>query len=119
MSNPNPNPATRFKKGQKQPAGAGRPAGLRDRITSALLTELANDFEKHGAKAVVAVRETDPTGYLRVMAGLLPKEIELKRPLEGVTDDKLAEAIDMLADVIRAQVPQAPPDDEDEPKVLQ
>jgi hypothetical protein len=117
MANPNPSPKTRFS-AKRQPETKGRPTGLRDRISTAFLTGLADDFEKNGIAAIEAVRKNDPSSYLRVVASLQPKEIELKRPLEGVTDDKLAEAIDMLADVIRAQAP-VPPEKDEEPKVLQ
>lgn len=114
--NPNPSPATRFKKGSAPVSG--RPKGSRDRISTAFLTAFADDFEANGAEAIKKMRTEDASSYVRVAAALQPKEIELKRPLEGVTDDKLAEAIDMLADVIRAQVP-LPPEKDEEPKVLQ
>lgn len=117
MANPNPNPGTRFKKGHKPP-GNGRPQGARDRISTAFLTAFADDFEANGVEAIKKMRDEDVSSYVKVAVALQPKEIELKRPLEGVTDDKLAEAIDMLADVIRAQAP-TPPPEKDEPKVLQ
>lgn len=95
MSNPNPNQATRWQKGVK-PAGSGRPSGSRDRISTAFLRELAEDFEAHGKSALVKVREGDPSTYLRVVASLQPKEIEVKAPLSGLDDGKLEQALEML-----------------------
>lgn len=40
------------------------------------------DFEQHGAAAVVKVREEKPDQYLKVIASILPKEIELGESLE-------------------------------------
>src|SRR3954466_13826190 len=84
MANKNPSPATRFKKGETGNPG-GKPVGARDRITKRFLYELAEDFEKHGADVIRQAREQDPTGYLRICAALVPKEmnVEVKH---GFTD---------------------------------
>jgi hypothetical protein len=100
MANPNPSPATRFK-----PGNNGRPKEARDRISRAFLTALADDFEQHGVGAIVKVREEDTANYLRVAASVIPKEIEITRPLDGMDDSELAKAIELLADVLRAQAP--------------
>lgn len=106
--NPNPSPSTRF-----GPGNPGRPKEARDKISRAFLTALADDFEKNGVSAIEKVRKDDAPTYLRVVAGVIPKEIEISRPLDGMDDSQLAQAIELLADVLRSQAPPIP----EEPKV--
>lgn len=86
---------TRFS-AERQPEKTGRPREKRDRITAKFLTAICADFEEHGEGAITAVRETDPSTYVRVVAALVPKEIEMRRPLAGIDDDKLAEILAIL-----------------------
>jgi Family of unknown function (DUF5681) len=65
---------TRFKPGQSGNP-AGRPRGARNRLAGELLEALADDFSRHGITAIEKVRATDPTAYLRILAGLLPREV--------------------------------------------
>jgi hypothetical protein len=93
--NPNPPPPPvehRFKPGQSGNPG-GKPVNARNAITRKFLEVLAKDFEEGGEAAVKAARETDPMGYVRAVASLLPKEFVEVRPLEAVTDEELAAMI--------------------------
>jgi len=64
-----------FKKGQSgNPAGPK--AGYRQTLTNAFLKDMEADWRQHGADAIRASRENDPTGFLRVVAALVPKQIE-------------------------------------------
>lgn len=111
MANPNPSPETRFKKGEPVPKG-GRPKEARDRITRRYLHALAEDFEKHGVEAIVRLRETDVGKYIQAVGSVVPKEIEINRPLDGLSDEELVAAIQALTGAIRAQAPdlqEAPP----------
>ena len=111
MANPNPSPATRWKAGER-PAGAGRPKEARDRLTRKFLNDLADDFEKHGTAAIVSVRENDPGRYIAAVAAVIPKEIEITRPLDGMDDSQLAQAIETLAAALRLQAPIIEPEPE-------
>lgn len=115
MANKNPNPATRFKPGEKPP-GNGRPKEARDRLSRAFLTSFADDFEKNGVKVIEDVRREEPGTYLKIGASLLPKEIEITNPMQALSDDKLADAIELLASQIRAKAPAAPPKPDDKPQ---
>lgn len=87
--------ATQFKPGQSGNPG-GKPAGTRNRITTAFLHALAEDFDQHGKKAIERTRDEDPGTYMKVCAGLLPKQIEQTNPLDDLTDAQLYAAIALL-----------------------
>jgi hypothetical protein len=97
--NPNPSPATRF---SADNPGRAKQKGARDRLTAAFLTELAESFELNGKAAIEEVRMKDPSTYLRVVASLLPKEIELKRPIDELSDEDLAYLIAALKEIVPA-----------------
>ncbi len=61
----------------------------RNRLQGNFVRALADDFEQHGRQAIVRAREEDPLGYLRVIAGLMPKELEVSRPLEDIAEEEL------------------------------
>jgi len=46
--------------------------------------------------AIIATREKDPAKYISIVAGLLPKEVEIKRPLEGMSEEYLMTAVATL-----------------------
>lgn len=87
--------AFQFKKGQSGNPG-GRPQGARNTLTGNLLRCLADDFDKHGQKAVSKARNADPLGYIKVIAGLLPKQMEKVQPLEELSDAELSAGIALL-----------------------
>jgi hypothetical protein len=97
--NPNPSPATRF---SADNPGRAKQKGSRDRLTAAFLTELAESFELNGKAAIEEVRMKDPSTYLRVVASLLPKETELKRPIDELSDEDLAYLIAALKEIVPA-----------------
>lgn len=94
MANKNPSPATRFKKGQSGNPG-GSAAGYKKLLNKAFLERLARDFHEHGDAAIEAMRENDPSGYVRVLAGLVPKEIDatVRRDVSELSDAELADVI--------------------------
>lgn len=93
-------PAAPFQKGH--PGGPGRPKGSKNKLGEAFIAALCADFTQHGDKAVVEVRQNDPAAYLRVIASILPKELEIKRPLADLTEDELANAIELIRATIAA-----------------
>lgn len=62
----------RFKAGNP-----GRPKGSRNKLGEDFLKALQEDFAKHGVEAIATVRENKPDAYLKVVASILPKEIDL------------------------------------------
>lgn len=57
---------------------------------------MQDDFRQHGEDAIRRTREEKPADYVKVLASLLPKEVEIKRPLEDLTDDELVNAIELI-----------------------
>lgn len=53
----------------------GRPPGSRDRLTSAFIAKLADDFEANGCAAIERCRKDDAAAYLRLVAALVPKTV--------------------------------------------
>lgn len=92
---PMPPVETRFKPGQSGNPG-GKAAGTRNRISAAFLHALADDFDAHGRDAIRRTREEEPGTYVKVCAGLLPKQIEQTNPLDDLTDAQLHAAIALL-----------------------
>ena len=60
------------------PGGPGRPKNSRNRLSTKFLDALAKDFEEHGEGVLKIVRAEDPSGYLRVVASLMPKELDIE-----------------------------------------
>lgn len=75
----------------------GRPLGARNRISEKFLKDFLEDWEKYGKKAIRLARRADPVAYVKIAAGLLPKdfninmssEVELEKLLEKFDDEQL------------------------------
>lgn len=69
----------------------GRPKGSRNRISEAFLKALSDDFDEHGVATIETVRVEKPHEYLKIIASLLPKQVEIKEgAFDGISDDELA-----------------------------
>lgn len=55
---------------------AGRPKGARSKLGEAFLVEMLADFEQNGKAAIQTVRTEKPDQYLKVVASILPKELD-------------------------------------------
>ncbi|MEQ8510754.1 MAG: hypothetical protein RIB43_17260 [Rhodospirillaceae bacterium] len=68
----------------------GKSRGARNRIGTALLEAIADDFEKHGSHVVEVVREERPVDYLKICLSVLPKDLTLNiNPLDTLSDEDL------------------------------
>jgi len=104
MSNKGGNPQNLkpFKPGESGNPG-GKPAGARNRLQAKFLNDLADDYEASGKSAIVACRTEDPVAYVRAIIALMPKELEIKRPLEEIPDADIVAAIALLRSAIPAE----------------
>lgn len=98
----------------ESPNPGGKPVGARNRLTKAFLNALADDFEKDGRAAIVACRENKPDAYIKAIAALCPKEIEVKSPLQELKDDELLNAVRALESFLATR---PPPEGTDPPAV--
>jgi hypothetical protein len=94
----------RFKPGTT--GGKGRPAGSKNVLTTQFLSDLADCWSRNGVAALDACAKNDPTGFIRVVSGLLPKEALLAVSVDTtlrVAQDA-ASAFALLAKLPRTQL---------------
>ena len=86
---------------QFKPGNPGRPKGSRNKLGEDFIAALQADFEEHGVAAIATVRSDKPEHYLKVIASILPKEVNLNvNDMDGLTDDQLLERIRALNAII-------------------
>lgn len=93
---------TRFKPGQSGNP-AGKPKGSRNKLGEAFIEALHDSFIQHGAATIERVRQEDPTAYVKVCAGLLPKELKIER-VDELNDEQLDQRIRQLASIIGVEI---------------
>lgn len=93
---------TQFKAGNLANPG-GKPVKSRNRLQGDFVRRLADDFERFGIYAIARCRRKDPAQYLRVIGALMPKELEIKRPLDDITDEQLDAAAATIRAILAAQ----------------
>ena len=77
------------------------PVASRRHLTAKLFDALCADFEVHGPDAIRACRAEQPQGYLRLIASLLPNELDRNdNPLKDIPDDELAAIIEHLRGIV-------------------
>ena len=84
-----------FQKGMQKIGG--RTKGVKNRLSHAFLTALADDFEQHGVDAIKIARVERPVEYVRIVASLMPRELE-------IMDSRLADLSDEELDVFIAKL---------------
>jgi hypothetical protein len=66
-------------------------------LGEAFIAALAEDFEKHGVEVIERVRIEKPEAYIKVIASLLPKDLNLNvTKLDDLTDEQLLERLRSL-----------------------
>ncbi len=93
---------TREANGQFGPGSPGRPKGSRNRISEAMLKALADDFDTHGVGVIEKVRENRPHDYLKIIASLMSKHMEIDDTRPTIRAIDLSD--DELAAIIAGQV---------------
>ena len=83
---------------------SGRPKGVRNRLSGAFLRDLLAEWTSSGQSALrIMVRES-PTEFCRLVAGILPKELEVSthNAISELSDDEIDEMIQRLRSEIEA-----------------
>ena len=87
---------------QFKPGNPGRPKGARNKLGEAFLEAMHADFEQFGVAAIVKVRDEKPDQYLKVIASILPKDLNVNiNQMDDLTDDQLIQRIRSLDSAIR------------------
>jgi hypothetical protein len=100
MSNANPSPATRFPLQINSNAG-GKPTNARNKLNATFLKELSAAFDAYGKAAIEKVAKKDPSTFIKVLAALQPKEIDVTNHLGDISDEQL-EAVYLTARAVLA-----------------
>lgn len=111
---------TQFKPGQSGNP-AGRTKGSRNKLGEAFIEDMLADWQEHGTAVIEAVRADKPDQYLKVVASILPKELNVKvSELDELSDEQLqrqlahivaqlaATGLDLVAGVTTAPGTQSP-----------
>lgn len=82
--------------------GGGRPKGARNKLGEAFIEDMLADWEANGPAAIVQVRKEKPDAYLKVVASILPKDLNVNiNQTDHMTDEQLIERIRSLDAAIR------------------
>jgi hypothetical protein len=85
----------RFVNGAKP--GPGRPRGARSKLGEAFLEDLRDAWLEHGVDALRRCIRDDPSVFVRTIAGLLPRDVNLNidvvDPAEFVSKFRTAQAL--------------------------
>lgn len=85
-----------------QPGNGGRKPGTRNKLQGAFIDALAKHWAENGDAAIDIVFKERPTEYLKIIAGLMPKELTLADDdFDKLTPD---EAKEMLGTLRRLRV---------------
>lgn len=69
----------------------GRPKGSRNKLSEQFIADIHADWEEHGVGVIQKVREDRPTEYLKVVAGVITKDVVVTvRDYDQLSDAELA-----------------------------
>ena len=87
---------------QFKPGNPGRPKGSRNKLGEDFIRALAEDFKKHGPAVIEKVRIDRPADYLKIISGLLPKDLNLNlRQLDDLSDEQLLARLAQLTEIAK------------------
>ena len=83
-------------------SGGGRPKGSRNKLGEQFLDDLYADWQEHGQGVIQAVRSQKPEVYMKVVASILPKDLNVNiNQMDDLTDEQLIQRIRSLDSAIR------------------
>jgi hypothetical protein len=107
------NPASRNEQGRfltGNNGGPGRPRGSRNKLGEEFCLAIYEDWREHGPAVIEAVRIERPWDYLKVVAALVPRQIDLQSSDEFTSMNKEAAvaALDALIEEAIRSTPVRP-----------
>ena len=80
--------------------GGGRPKGSRNKLTTEFLDDLYAKWQQHGPDVLERVIRDDPAAFLRTVAQILPKEIDVNAGSDFDGMDSIAEILQKVANEV-------------------
>lgn len=95
---------TTFQSGSEWKGNAkGRPKGSRNKLGEDFISALQESFNQHGPATIEQVRQERPHEYLKVVASILPKELNVRTDaLNEMSDDDLAAILGAVQSAVLA-----------------
>lgn len=82
--------------------GPGRGKGNRNKLGEAFIEALYDDWRENGVAAIQAVRTEKPDAYLKVIASILPKDVNVNiSQFDQMSEDELIARIRQLDAIVR------------------
>jgi hypothetical protein len=95
--------ADEFANGPGEP-GTGQ--GRRAKLADMFLDQLFADWRQHGAETIARVRKEKPDQYLKLLVAMLPRQVPAEEnPLDGLTDEQLADLVAAARDALGLSAP--------------
>lgn len=86
--------------------GPGRKVGSRNRLGEAFIADLRDAWELHGADVIARVARDDPAALLKVIASLMPKDVNLNVGVDAASfAERFRSAYAMLGNEPPQRVP--------------
>jgi hypothetical protein len=88
---------------------AGRPKGSKNKLSEDFVADLYDDWKQRGPSVIARVAEERPHEYLKIIASLLPKDVNLKaNTLEDMSDDQLMRKLASLTEMAKPLLARLP-----------
>jgi hypothetical protein len=87
-----------------KPGNPGRPKGSRNKLGEAFIADLHIAWEKHGMAAIEATIKNHPAQFLKVIAMLMPKDLNLHiNPYSTMTDAQITARLKVVTGLLSDQ----------------
>jgi len=99
---PDSSPASLFRTGYQPERHANRRrTGSRAKLAKKFFEDTYAAWEEQGESALARAAFHDPMGFVSMVARLMPQKIEVSTPTDGMSDERLAEMLDMAERMAR------------------
>lgn len=89
-----PAPHSSFDIEAARPKQRARRKGSRAQLATRFFADLYAAWEEQGEACLARAAFHDPVAFMRTVASLMPQKIEVSTPVDGMSDERLAELLD-------------------------